>query len=80
MNEKIASAKAFVKKHKTAIACTTGVVVGVTATYFALTRETNTVVLLNDTDLALINSGDASRHENKRGVIRIAREVYLPEN
>ena len=79
MNEKLETAKTFVKKHKTAIACTTGLAVGATVTYFALT--TNRIVLkVDDTAAEKISTGDAAICESKFGTLLVALETYLPED
>lgn len=79
MNEKIASAKTFVEKHKTAIACTTGIVVGATATYFAVTRN-RLMLKIDDIDAEKISTGDVALCDSKFGTLVLALEAYLPED
>ena len=81
MHEKIAAAKTFVKKHKTTIACASGVVVGATATYFILReRNDNRLVELNSNDMEWLNSGKVIATETPSGSLYIVKENHLPRN
>ena len=82
MNDKIASAKTFVKKHKTAIALTTGVAVGATATYLTKIHGRTLLEVTEGTAAYMKRTGNPTfYHREKLGhfTVMIYDKSHLPD-